>query len=71
MVEILTADYWEVTDLIEEICATTDSERRCDLAHLVIAELVRHSMAEEMPVYPVMRAYGTPPGARRVHGPGA
>lgn len=57
VVDVLTADHREVTDLIAEIWATTDPERRRDLADMVIAELVRHSVAEEMHVYPVMRKH--------------
>jgi hemerythrin superfamily protein len=57
VVDVLTADHREVTDLISEIWATTDRERRRDLADMVIAELVRHSVAEEMHVYPVMREH--------------
>src|SRR5688572_13875746 len=57
VVDVLTADHREVTDLISEIWATTDPERRRDLADMVIAELVRHSVAEEMHVYPVMRKH--------------
>ena len=55
VVDILTADHREVTDLLADIHLTTDPERRRDLADVVITELVRHSVAEEMYVYPAMR----------------
>jgi hemerythrin superfamily protein len=59
VVDILTADHREVTDLIAQIWAAADAERRRDLADMVITELVRHSVAEEMHVYPVMRKHLT------------
>jgi len=55
VVDILTEDHREVTDLLKEITTSSDPEVRRDLADIVIAELVRHSVAEEMHVYPVMR----------------
>jgi spore coat protein CotF len=38
----------------EQITATANPEVRRDLADQLIAELVRHSVAEEMYVYPAM-----------------
>src|SRR3954453_14754510 len=55
VVDILTEDHREVTDLLKEITTSSDPEMRRDLADIVITELVRHSVAEEMHVYPVMR----------------
>jgi hemerythrin superfamily protein len=55
VVDLLTADHREVEDLIKEIWDTEDPQRRRELADTMTAELVRHSVAEEMYVYPVMR----------------
>ncbi len=57
VVDILTADHREVTEMIAEIWTTADAKRRRDLADMIITELVRHSVAEEMHVYPAMREY--------------
>ena len=54
---MLTTDHREVTALLGEIWVTTDAEKRRDLADTVISELVRHSVAEEMYVYPAMRKH--------------
>jgi hemerythrin superfamily protein len=55
VIDILTQDHREVTDLLREITTTGDPEQRRDLADMLITGLVRHSVAEEMHVYPVMR----------------
>ena len=55
VIDLLTTDHREAMDLIGEIRTVEDPERRRDLADTVIAELVRHSVAEEMWVYPAMR----------------
>jgi hemerythrin superfamily protein len=55
VVDILTTDHREVQELIAQIWATPDPERRRDLADTIISELVRHSVAEEMFVYPAMK----------------
>ena len=57
VIDILTTDHHEVLELIGEIRATDDPEVRRDLTDTVIAELVRHSVAEEMYVYPAMREH--------------
>jgi hemerythrin superfamily protein/carbon monoxide dehydrogenase subunit G len=57
VVDVLTTDHREVTALIGEISLTADGAVRRDLADTVIAELVRHSVAEEMYVYPAMRKH--------------
>jgi hemerythrin superfamily protein len=57
VVDVLTIDHAEVTALIGDIWATEDVELRRDLTDTVIAELVRHSVAEEMYVYPAMRKH--------------
>ncbi len=57
VVDVLTTDHREATALISEIRATTGAEQRRELADTLIAELVRHSVAEEMYVYPAMRKH--------------
>jgi hemerythrin superfamily protein/carbon monoxide dehydrogenase subunit G len=55
VVDVLTADHREATALIADIWTATDVQDRRDLADQLIAELVRHAVAEEMYVYPAMR----------------
>lgn len=55
VIDVLTTDHREATELIGEINRTTDPVQRRELADRLIAELVRHSVAEEMFVYPAMR----------------
>ena len=55
--EILAIDHAEVTSLLAEIETTVDPQTRRDLADIVITELVRHSVAEEMHVYPAMKKH--------------
>ena len=57
VVDLLTADHHEVLNLIREITSAGSAERRRELADVVIGELVRHSVAEEMFVYPAMRRH--------------
>jgi hemerythrin-like domain-containing protein len=54
VVDILTADHHEVLALVGQI-PTADAAQRRDMADTVIAELMRHAVAEEMYVYPAMR----------------
>ena len=56
VVDILTADHHEVLALVGQI-PTADPGQRRDMTDTVIAELVRHSVAEEMYVYPAMRKH--------------
>ena len=56
VVDVLTTDHREALDLVEQI-PTAAPEQRRDLADTVIAELMRHSVAEEMYVYPAMREH--------------
>ena len=65
VVDVLTTDHREVRQLIGEIRGAADPSRRRELADTVIAELVRHSVAEEMWVYPAMRDH-LPNGAEAV-----
>ena len=53
VVDILTADHREMVGLLELIEDTADPEERRSLADSAIAEVVRHSVAEELFVYPV------------------
>lgn len=53
VVDILTADHREMVGLLEMIENTADAEERRSLADSAIAEVVRHSVAEELFVYPV------------------
>jgi hemerythrin superfamily protein len=57
VVDILTTDHQEVMELVQRMPSVEDANVRGDMAHTVIAELVRHSIAEEMYVYPVMREH--------------
>ena len=54
VIDILTADHREMIELIGRIESTSDASKRRDLADTVIAEVMRHAVAEEMFVYPVM-----------------
>jgi hemerythrin-like domain-containing protein len=56
VVDILTTDHREVLELVGRIPGADPGERR-DLADTVIAELMRHAVAEEMYVYPAMREH--------------
>jgi hemerythrin superfamily protein len=64
VVDILTTDHREVMDLVGRIPGADPAQRR-DMADMVIAELMRHAVAEEMYVYPAMRDH-LPDGERRV-----
>jgi hemerythrin superfamily protein len=65
VVDELTTDHREVTALLERIDTTADPAEKRDLADTAITELVRHSVAEEMYVYPAMRDH-LPGGAEAV-----
>jgi hemerythrin superfamily protein len=64
VVDILTTDHHEVLDLLGRIPAAAPDQRR-DMADTIIAELMRHAIAEEMYVYPAMREH-LPDGGSRV-----
>ncbi|MGK5737995.1 hemerythrin domain-containing protein [Micromonospora sp. URMC 103] len=56
VVDVLTADHREVEALFVELESRQGTpEHRRQLADVVIAELVRHAIAEEMYVYPAAR----------------
>jgi len=56
VVDVLTTDHREAIQLVQQM-RTADPERRRDMADQLIAELMRHSVAEEMYVYPAMREH--------------
>lgn len=56
MIDILVTDHREVEELFQELeNPGTDPQRRGDLVSAAIAELVRHSVAEEQYLYPATR----------------
>jgi hemerythrin superfamily protein len=57
VIDVLTIDHTEATALIAQIRSSADPEQRRDLADTLISELVRHSVAEEMFVYPAMQKH--------------
>ncbi|WP_298461570.1 hemerythrin domain-containing protein [uncultured Cellulomonas sp.] len=65
VVDILTSDHRDMLDLLGQIEGTPDAERRRDLADTVIAEVMRHAVAEEMFVYPAI-AQHLPDGEQEV-----
>ena len=65
VVDILSTDHTEFLALISSIRATPSGEERRDLTDTLIAELVRHAVAEEMYVYPAMRDH-LPDGEQKV-----
>jgi hypothetical protein len=65
VVEILTADHEEMVELIGQIKQTSDPRQRRDLTDTVIAEVMRHAVAEEMFVYPAVEQH-VPNGAEQV-----
>lgn len=54
---ILPEDHQAMLDFIDIIKQAIDAEARRDTPDTVIAEVVRHSVAEEMFVYPAMKKY--------------
>lgn len=68
VIDILTTDHQNMLDLIGQIRQATTVEQRRDTVDTVIAEIMRHTVAEEMHVYPAMEKY-LPNGAEEVeHG---
>ena len=57
VVDEFTEDHREALDLLAQIMKSGDRAQRRELTDMVIAEVVRHSVAEEMYVYPVMREH--------------
>ena len=65
VIDILTADHREMMELIGQIQGTRDAGERRDLADTLIAEVMRHAVAEEMFVYPAVQEH-VPNGAEEV-----
>jgi hemerythrin superfamily protein len=65
VVEILTGDHREMMELLGRIKQTSDAGQRRELADALIAEVVRHAVAEEMYVYPAVEER-VPDGTRQV-----
>ena len=57
VIDILTTDHREMIELISRIESTPDASQRRDLADTVIAEIMRHAVAEEMYVYPAIKEH--------------
>ncbi|QOR38501.1 hemerythrin domain-containing protein [Billgrantia diversa] len=54
VVDILTTDHREMEDLLDQIQRSPNAEQRRELTDTLIAEVMRHAVAEEMYVYPTM-----------------
>ena len=54
VVDILTLDHREMEELLDQIQRSFDTAQRRDLTETLIAEVMRHAVAEEMYVYPAM-----------------
>jgi hemerythrin superfamily protein len=65
VVDILRADHREMLELIGQVEHTADAGQRRDLVDTVIAEVMRHAVAEEMYVYPAIEEH-VPDGAEAV-----
>lgn len=65
VIDILTTDHRDMLELLGRIRSTSDPAERRDLADTVIAEVMRHAVAEEMYVYPAMEEH-LPNGAEEV-----
>lgn len=65
VVEILTTDHREMAELLGQIEGTADPVRRRELADTLIAEVMRHAVAEEMYVYPAVEKH-VPGGSEHV-----
>ena len=55
MVSVLVKDHEEIKEYFREIESATDAESRRDAADKLTAEVIRHSVAEEMYLYPAAR----------------
>ena len=55
MVSVLTKDHEEIKEYFRKIESATDAKSRRDAADELTAEVARHSVAEEMYVYPAAR----------------
>jgi hemerythrin superfamily protein len=57
VIDELVADHREALDLLAQIAKSADPQEKREYADTVITEVVRHSVAEEMYVYPAMREH--------------
>lgn len=57
VIDLLMSEHREVESLLDQIAQTGQQPNARDIADQVIAMLVKHSVAEEMYVYPAMREY--------------
>ncbi|HET7327726.1 MAG TPA: hemerythrin domain-containing protein [Nocardioidaceae bacterium] len=57
IIDILTSDHREVEQLFEQAKSAGSGEQRRELADQIIADLVRHSVAEEQHLYPAVRQH--------------
>lgn len=57
VVDLLMADHREAEELLQQLMTEDSPEARRELADALIGHLVRHSVAEEAIVYPVMRSH--------------
>jgi hemerythrin-like domain-containing protein len=55
MVSVLVTDHEEMKDYFRQLEAATDPKERRDIADKLTAEVARHSVAEEMFLYPAAR----------------
>ncbi|HET8717160.1 MAG TPA: hemerythrin domain-containing protein [Nocardioidaceae bacterium] len=55
MVSVLVTDHHEIKDYFKQLEAAQDPKQRRDIADALTAEVVRHSVAEEMYLYPAAR----------------
>jgi hemerythrin-like domain-containing protein len=55
MVSVLVKDHEEIKEFFRQLEAATDPKERRDLADRLTAEVARHSVAEEMFLYPAAR----------------
>ncbi len=55
MVSVLVKDHQEMKEFFEQLEAATSAEERRDVADRLTAEVARHSVAEEMYLYPAAR----------------
>ena len=57
VVDILTTDHREMEELLSQIERSGSAEQRRDLADALIAEVMRHAVAEERFVYPAIEEH--------------
>ncbi|TDB74384.1 hemerythrin domain-containing protein [Actinomadura sp. KC216] len=55
VIQVLTHDHREVEEMFDELSEATDPDARRRIVNDITIELVRHSVAEEMYLYPAVR----------------